>query len=179
MWKRNLLLIAVGLMLVFTVEACEKEKATEASKPEEVTVALTPANQEIKGEQFTLQFSDLKISKTIDRSTKELTSTPILRGTVKILNHSKNVLDVQGVTIQYLDKAGNPIPFRTGENKTTVSTYWTDLQPGKEATDNLNLTIPIAAVKDKSLDQIQLNVVYIPSPLKREVAKVAVKMEEK
>ena len=35
---------------------------TEVSETEEVTVALTPSNQEIKGELFILKISDLKIS---------------------------------------------------------------------------------------------------------------------
>ena len=61
----------------------------------------------------------------------------------------------------------------------TVSTYWTDLQPGKEAENYLDVTVPMAAVKEKSLDKIQVNVVYIPSPLKREALGIRVKMEEK
>lgn len=179
MLKKIFLLSALGLLLIFVFNGCKKAEVTEGPKTEEVTVALTPSIQEVKGEQFTLQLSNLRISKTIDKSTKELTTTPNLKGNIKITNHSKNILDVQGVTIQYLDNSGNPIPFKTGEKKVTVSTYWTDLQPGKEAENYLDVTVPMAAVKEKSLDKIQLSVVYIPSPLKREALEIRVKMEEK
>ena len=180
MGKKYLILLAVVVPLILTLNNCgKKSEVAEAPKTEEVTVAITPSTQEVKGEQFSLQLSNLRIIKTIDKSTKELTSTPSLKGSLKIVNNSKNILDVQGVTIQYLDSSGNPIPFKTGEKKVTVSTYWTDLQPGKEAENYLDVTVPMAAVKEKSLHKIQVNVVYIPSPLNREALEIPVKMEEK
>lgn len=138
----------MGLIFVIIFHGRGKEaEVTETPKTEEITVTLTPSTQEIKGERFTLQLSNLRILKIIDKSTKELTTSPYLRGDIKITNQSKNILDVQGVTIQYLDHSGNPIPFKTGEKKVTVSTYWTDLQPGKEADNYLDVTVPMAAVK--------------------------------
>ena len=180
MGKKYLILLAVVLPLILTLNNCgKKSEVAEVPKTEEITVTLTPSTQEVKSERFTLQLSNLKILKTIDKSTKELTTTPNLRGNIKITNHSKNILDVQGVTIQYLDNSGNPIPFKTGEKKVAVSTYWTDLQPGKEAENYLDVTVPMAAVKEKSLDKVQVSVVYVPTPLKRETLDAPVKMEVK
>jgi outer membrane protein assembly factor BamE (lipoprotein component of BamABCDE complex) len=34
------------------------------------------------------------------------------QGNLKIINSSKNILDVQGVTIQYFDNSGNPVAFK-------------------------------------------------------------------
>lgn len=173
-------LLAAAMAVSFAFYGCAKEeKASEGPKTETVTVALAPSTQEVKGEQFTLQLSDLQISTEVDKASKEITTTPYLRGNIKIINVSKNILDVQGVTLQYLDPSGNPIPFKTGEKKTTVSTYWSDLQPGKESEQRLEVTIPLAAVKEKSLAKIQVNVVYIPSPLKRETMEVPVKLAGK
>ncbi len=112
-------------------------------------MAMTPASQQIKGEQFTLELSDIKIVKTVDMKTKELTGAPFLRGSIKIINNSKSILDVQGVTLQYLDSSGNPIPFKSGEKKVAYSTYWADLKPGREAENFLDLTVPMSAVKGK------------------------------
>jgi hypothetical protein len=180
MVKKYLILLAAVLPLVLTLNNCgKKSEVSEAPKTEEVAVTLSPSTQEVKSEQFTLQLSDLKILKTVDKSTKELTTTPSLKGNIKIVNHSKSILDVQGVTIQYLDSSGNPIPYKTGEKKVAVSTYWADLQPGKEAENYLDVTVPVAAVKEKSLNRIQVNVVYIPSPLKREALSIPVRMEVK
>lgn len=179
--KKNLffLLLVIGFISVFLFNCGKKTGVSEGPKTEEITVALTPSVQEVKGDQFLLQLSDLKIIKTVDKSTQELTSTPYLRGNIKISNRSNNILEVQGVTIQYMDSAGNPIPFKTGEKRATVSTYWKDLKPGAESENYLDVTVPIAAVKDKLLEKIQVNVVYVPSPLKREALEIPVKMEEK
>jgi len=180
MLKKFFLLSALGLIFVLIFNGCEKKaEVAESAKTDEVTIALSPSAEEVKGEQFSLQLSDLKIIKTIDKSTKELTTTPNLKGNIKIKNISKNILEIQGVTFQYLDGSGNLIPFKTGEKNVTVSTYMRDLQPGKESETSLDVTVPMTAVKEKSLSKIQANVVYIPTPLKRESLDVAVKMEEK
>jgi hypothetical protein len=180
MLRKIFLMFILTFIFVFTLSHCEKKTGVpEGSKTEEITVGLTPSTQEVKSEFFTLQLSGLKIIKTIDKPTKELTITPSLRGSIKISNHSKNILDIQGVILQYLDGAGNPIPFKTGEKKVTVSTFWTDLSPGKELENSLDVTIPMAAVKANLLNKIQVTVVYVLSPLERETMEVPVRIEEK
>jgi len=177
--KLSFLLVS-GVIVILIFSGCEKKAAvTEGAKTEDVTVAITPSTQEVKGEQFSLQFSNLRIVKTVDQSTKDLTTTPSLKGNIKLKNHSRNILDVQGVSIQYLDGAGNIIPFKTGEKKVAVSTYWTDLEPGKEADNYLDVTLPMDAVKEKLLSKIKVNVVYVPTPLKREALDIPVRIEEK
>jgi len=179
MLKKFFLFSAMGLIFVFIFNSCEKKpEVTEALETEEVTVALTPSNQEIKGELFTLKLSDLKIIKTVNKSTKELDSTPSLRGSIKFSNNSTNIIDIKEVTIQYLDSSGNPIPFKNGEKKANVSAYWSNIQPGKDSEKSLDVKVPMAAVKEKSIDKIQSHVVYIPIPLKMESMDFPVKTEE-
>ncbi|OGP60714.1 MAG: hypothetical protein A2162_06220 [Deltaproteobacteria bacterium RBG_13_52_11b] len=179
MLRKFFVLAAAGLMILVLTHCGNKKEVTEGLKTEEITTALSPSVQEVKGDQFTVELSDLKITQTVDKTTKEMTTTPTLKGTLKVSNQSKNILDVQGVTMQYLDRSGNPIPFKSGEKKTTVSVYWKDLQPGATSDNYFDVTVPMAAVKEKSLDKIQLSVVYIPTPLKREIVDIPVKMSEK
>ena len=179
MLKKFFLFSAMGLLFIFIVNSCEKKpEVTEAPETEEITVALTPSAQEIKGEMFTLKLSDLKIIKTVNKSTKELTATPSLTGTIKISNNSTNILGIKEVTIQYLDSSGNPIPFNNGEKKAKLSGYWSDIQPGKDLEKSLDVKVPMAAVSEKSINKIQSHIVYIPTPLKRESMDVPVKMEK-
>jgi len=177
MLKKFFLFSAIGLIFVFIFNSCEKKpEVTEALETEEVTVALTPSNQEIKGELFTLKLSDLKIMKTINKSTKELTATPSLTGTIKISNNSTNILDIKEMTIQYLDSSGNPIPFKNGEKKAKVSGYWSDIQPGKDSEKSLEVKVPMAAVREKAINKIRSHIVYIPTPLKTETMDASVGM---
>ena len=66
MFKKFFLLSALGLIFVLALNGCgKKTEVTEVPKTEEITVALTPSTQEIRGEQFTLQLSNLGILKLI------------------------------------------------------------------------------------------------------------------
>ena len=177
MLKKFFLFSAMGLMFIFMFNSCEKKPEAEAPETEEITVALTSSIQEITGEMFILELSDLKIMKTINKSTKELTATPSLTGTIKISNNSTNILDIKEMTIQYLDISGNPIPFKNGEKKAPVSFYQFDIQPGKDSEKSLEAKVPMAAVREKSINKIRSHIVYIPTPLKRESMDVPVKME--
>jgi hypothetical protein len=177
MSKKLTLLSIFGILLIFALPACEKKTGvSETAETEDVTVSLTPATEEVEGAQFSLQLSDLKIVKTIDKTTKEMTATPHLRGSIKIKNTSKDILEIQGITIQYLDASGNVIPFKSGEKNVTVSIYLRDLQPGKESDNFLDVTVPMAAIKEKSLSKIQTTLVYVPTPLKRESVEMGVKL---
>ncbi len=178
MFKRFFLFSAMCLIFIFIFNSCEnKTEVAEAPETEEVTVALTPSNQEIKVKLFTLNLSDLKIIKTINKSTKELTTPPSLRGSLKISNNSTNILDIKEVTIQYLDISENPISFKNDEKEAKVSAYWSNIQPGKDSEKPLDVKVPMAAVKEKSFNKIRTHVVYIPIPLKRESMDVLLKME--
>jgi hypothetical protein len=182
MLRKLFLFSAMGLIFIFIFNSCEKkpEEVTEVPETEEVTVALAPSIHEMRGEMFTLKLSDLKIIKTANKATKELTTTPALRGSIKILNNSTNILDIKEITIEYLDSSGNLIPFKDGEKKATVSLPygWSTIQPGKDSEGPLNAKVPIAAVKEKSLSKIKTHAVYIPTPLRSESMETPVTMEK-
>ena len=180
MFKRFFLFSAMGLIFIFIFNSCEKKtEVAEAPETEEITVALTPSNQEIKRELFTLKLSDLKIIKTINKSTKELTTTPSLKGSLKISNNSTNILDIKEITIQYIDISGNPILFKDGEKKAKVSFYGGGaIQPEKDFETTLDVKVPMAAEKEKSINKIRTHVVYIPTPLKSESMDVPIKIEK-
>jgi hypothetical protein len=180
MLKKLFLFSVIGLIFIFIFNSCEKKpEVTEILKTEEVTVALASSDHEIKGELLSLGLSDLEIIKTVDKSTKEITTTPSLKATIKISNNSTNILSMKEMTIQYLDSSGNPIPFKDGEKKATVSLYmWPDIQPGKDLEKSIEAKAPMAAVKEESINKIRSHVVYVPTPLKREIMDVPVKMEK-
>ena len=57
------------------------------------------------GQNFSVNLSDLKVATTVDATSKEIVETPKLSGNIKITNKSDNILDIQGVTLEYLDNA--------------------------------------------------------------------------
>jgi len=169
--------IFLGLSLVIALWGCTGQKKVEAPKQERIEKSLVPPKAEAKGQNFSVELSDLKVATTVDTASKEIVETPNLSGNIKITNKSKDILDIQGVTLEYLDEAAKPIPFKSGEKISKVSSYWKPIKPEETFEGSIDATIPRAAVKEKALGKIEINVVYIPSPLKRETLTLPEKVE--
>jgi hypothetical protein len=171
--------IFVALCLIVGFLGCSKEeKKVEGPKQERITKNLVPSQSEVKGENFLVELSNLQVNTTIDTASKEIVETPNLSGNIKITNKSKDILDVQAVTFEYLDEAGKPIPFQSGEKISKVSLFLRVIKP-EEVTEGsfYDVTIPRMAIKEKALGKIEISLVYVPSPLKRETLTLSEKVE--
>jgi len=113
----------------------------------------------------------------VNTATKEIIETPGLKGNIKITNKSKDILDIQAITLEYMDDAGKPIAYKSDEKIVKVYPFWKALQPEGIAEGTLDVTIPTKAIKEKSLRKIEVDLVYVPSPLKREILTLSEKVE--
>ena len=173
--KKAFVFLALGLAIGFL--GCTKEQKAEAPKQQQITTNLVPAKASVTGPAFLVDLDDLKIIATIDTASKEIVETPNLKGNIKITNKSKDNLDIQAVTFDYFDAAGNPIRFGSDEKAGNVYAFWKVLKPGETAEGGLDVTIPKSAVKGKALGKIEANLVYVASPLKRETLDLSEKIE--
>jgi len=169
--------ILIGLSLAIGIFGCAKERKVEAPKQERITKNLVPPKAELKGQNFLVELSGLQVLTIVDIASKEIVETPSLKGKIKITNKSKDVLDIQAVTLEYLDEAGKPIPYKSEEKIEKVHPFWKALQPEGVAEGSLDVTIPMNAIKEKSLGKIEVNLVYVSSPLRRETLILSEKVE--
>jgi hypothetical protein len=168
--------IFLALSLAIGSFGCAERKV-EAPTQEQITKNLVPAKAEVTGKNFVVELNDLKVVTTVNIASKEIVETPSLKGRIKITNKSKDILDIQAVTFEYLDEAGKPIPYKSEEKIEKVSPFWKALQPEGITEGSLDATIPVKAIKEKSLRKIEVNLVYVPSPLKRETLILSEKVE--
>jgi hypothetical protein len=172
------ILIFVALCLAIGLFGCTKEeKKAAAPTQEQITKDLAPQKSELKGKNFFVELSDLKVITVVNIASKEIVETPTLKASIKITNKSKDILDIQAATLDYLDEAGKPIAFSSGEKVTNVYPFWKALKPEEVAQGSLDVTIPRKAIKEKLLGKIEINLVYVPSPLKRETLILFEKVE--
>ena len=169
--------IFIALCLVIGIFGCAKEQKVEAPKQEQITKNLVPPKAELKGQNFLVELSDLKVVTTVNIASKEIVETPSLKGNIKITNKSKDLLAIQAVTLGYLDETGKPIPYKPEEKIEKVYSFWKALQPEGITEGSLDVTLPVNAIKEKSLRKIEVNLVYVPSPLKRETLTLSEKVE--
>jgi hypothetical protein len=172
--KKIFMLIA--LSMVIGLFGCAGEKKAEAPKQEQVTKNLVPPKAEVKGQNFLVDLSDLQLVMWQDKATKKIMETPSLQGHIKITNQSQDVMDIQAVTVEYLDEAGKPINFESGEKIAKANLYVSTIKPGETTEGSLDVTIPRKAVEGKALGKLEINLVYIPSPLNRETITVPEKI---
>jgi len=167
----------VALSLAVGFLGCSTQQKADAPKQEQVTKNLVPPKAEVMGKNFAVVLNDLKVSMMVDTASKEIVDTPTLRGNIKITNKTKGLLDIQAVTLEYLDEAGKPIAYKPTEKMTKVYPFWKTLKPEETIEGNLDTTIPGNAVKAKALSKIQIDLVYVPSPLSRDTLTLAEKVE--
>jgi hypothetical protein len=168
----------IALCLAIGIFGCAKERKVEAPTHERITKNLVPPEAEIKGPNFLVELSDLQVVMDVDTASKEIIETPSLKGNIKITNKSKDILDVQAVTFEYLDEAGKPIPFQSGEKISKVSVFLQVIKPGEITEGSFyDVTIPRMAIKEKALGKIEISLVYVPSPLNRETLTLSEKIE--
>jgi hypothetical protein len=168
-------ILALSLAVGFL--GCTTDKKVEAPTQEQITKNLVPPKAEVKGPAFFVELNDMKVVTTVNIASKEIVETPSLKGSIKITNKSKDILDIQAVTLEYLDEAGKPIPYKPDEKIMKVYPFWKVLQPEGIAEGSLDVTLPMKAIKEKSLRKIEVNLVYVPSPLKRETLTLSGKVE--
>jgi len=170
--------VFIALCLIIGLLGCSKEeKKVEGPKQERITKNLVPPKSELKGQNFLVELTDLQVLTVVDTASKEIVETPTLKGNIKITNKSKDILDIQAVTLEYMDEGGKPIAYKPEEKIMKVYPFWKALQPEGTTEGTLDVTIPTKAIKEKSLRKIEVDLVYVPSPLKRETLTLSEKVE--
>ena len=173
-FKKIFILIALSLAIGFF--GCAERKV-EAPTRERITKNLVPPKAEVKGENFLIELRELQVTTFEDITSKEIVETPKLWGRIVITNKSEGMLDIQVVTVEYLDQAGKPILFESGEKIATAAMYLKITKPEQTTEGTLDVTIPRKAIKEKALGKIEISLVYIPSPLNRETIVFPEKIE--
>ena len=175
-FKKMFIFIALCLIIGF-LGCTKEEKKVEGPKQERITKNLVPPKAELKGQNFLVELSDLQVLTIVDIASKEIVETPSLKGKIKITNKSKDILDIQAVTLEYLDETGKPIPYKSEEKIEKVNPFWKALPPEGITEGSLDITIPRMAINEKALGKIEINLVFVPSPLKRETLTLSEKVE--
>ncbi|MBN2058917.1 MAG: hypothetical protein JW882_00755 [Deltaproteobacteria bacterium] len=172
-FKKIFVFIALSMVIGFLGCAGEVKAPTQ----ERITKKLIPPKAEIKGTDFLIELSDLDVLTIQDIASKEIVETPNLRGRIRITNKSKDNLDIQALTLEYLDEDGNLIDFQPGEKITKASLYFKVIKPEESLDGRLDVTLPMKAIMEKTLGKIEVNLIYVASPLSRETATFPEKIE--
>jgi len=177
MWKW------VGVMMVTTAVAamtlgCSQQSSGPAVVIEDKVYTVTPAAVKVKAGIVTGDVTEMKVTERVEKSSGRIVSPAKLTGKLVLKNSSKNqAVRLVGGKILYLDAQGQPIKLAEAQTEPTIkfATYGAEtLDPGKDATQTMDVDFPAEALKAKKLKEIRLELVYIPSPYKEEAVSFTV-----
>ena len=177
MWKW------VGVMMVTTAVAaitpgCSQQSSGPAVVIEDKVYTVTPAAVKVKAGIVTGDVTEMKVTERVEKGSGRIVSPAKLTGKLVLKNSSKDqAVRLVGGKIQYIDAQGQPIKLAEAQTEPTIrfATYGAEtLDPGKDATQSMEVDFPAEALKAKKLKEIRLELVYIPSPYKEEAVNFTV-----
>jgi hypothetical protein len=173
----------VGVMMVTTAVAamtlgCSQQSSGPAVVIEDKVYTVTPAAVKVKAGIVTGNVTEMKVTERVEKGSGRIVSPAKLTGKLVLKNSSKDqAVRLVGGKIQYIDAQGQPIKLAEAQTEPTIrfATYGAEtLDPGKDATQTMDVDFPAEALKAKKLKEIRLELVYIPSPYKEEAVNFTV-----
>jgi hypothetical protein len=168
---------AIAAATVVGLGACAQQETQSSGPPiEDKTFRVTLASPATKFSFLAVQVLDPKVVQRVEQGTGKVIAPPMLRATVKVKNTSEDqaVRLISG-EFKYLGPDSQPIQLAKERSDTTFKFYsYTEerLDPGMEASRDVEVPFPAVALKDSTLRDIGLQVDYIPLSFKRDGVKL-------
>ncbi len=170
----------LGLMIVTAAAAvgllgCAQQPGATAAVVADKTYTVTPGTMPVKAGIVTGTVTEMKVTERIEQGSGRVISPAKLTGKVVLKNSSVDqTLRLVGGTIRYVDAQGQSIKLEATQTQSALkfSAYSNErLDPGQEATQSLDVDFPTAALKARTLKEIRLDLVYLPSPYREETVR--------
>ena len=165
--------IASAVFAAVTV-GCTPPQAAKSAAINDKVYAVTPADLTVKGSVLSGALTEMKVVERIEDGSGRIDQPARLTGKLVLTNVSKDQsVRLVGGKLLYIDAQGKPIPL---EDKRTEPTLKASpqyggqerLDPGQDATQQVEAEFPVAALQMKHLKEIRLELLYIPSAYRQE-----------
>ena len=177
MWKWVGVMVVTAAVAAMTL-GCSQQPSGPAVVIEDKVYTVTPAAVTVKAGIVTGNVTEMKVTERVEKGSGRIVSPAKLTGKLVLKNSSKNqAVRLVGGKLQYIDAQGQPIKLSEAQTEPTIkfATYGAEtLDPGKDATQSMDVDFPAEALKAKKLKEIRLELVYIPSPYKEETVNFTV-----
>ncbi len=178
--SRVLVWVGAGIVAVGLAACSQQGQPAATPQVQEKTFPLTPATASVKASFLTGELQNMKVTERVEQGTERVVEPPRLRATLKLKNTSRDqAVQLIAGKIEYADAQGKPIPLAQSGQDTTFkfSSYQTErLDPGKDTSQEIDVPFPAAALPDKQLRDIRLEMTYILTPYKQEAVDIPVSL---
>lgn len=175
-WRAWIMGCGVGALTASLAACGQSTEQRAAPQVEEKTFSLAPASSPVAAAFLKGELQDMKVSERVEQGSGKVVDPPKFLATLKLKNTSRDQAARLVVgKIEYEDAHGTRIaPAKAREDTSfKFSSYQTvSLDPGQEVTQSIEVPFPSAALTEKSLQGIRLELTYAPTPYKEETVKI-------
>lgn len=174
----------MGAAIVTAVAAasfgCAQKPPAAMAAIEDKVYTVTPDQVRVKAGIVTGEVTEMKVTERVEQGSGRIDSPAKLTGKLKLTNSSTDqTVRLIGGRILYIDDRGQPIKIEEARTEPTLkfpTSYNTPdrLDPGQDSTQNVEVDFPAAALTEKKLKEIRIELAYIPSPYKLQTANFSV-----
>ena len=173
-WKTTLIACAVSAALL----GCQPPAPNPAAAIEDKVYAVTPPAMTVKTGIVTAELTDMKVTERVEKGSGRVDTPAKLSAKLKVVNSSSDqTVRLIGGKMVYIDMQGQPIKIEEARTEPVIrftSSSATQLDPGQDATQTIDVDFPAEALKAKKLKQIRLDLVYAPAAYRQETANIVV-----
>ncbi|MBI1735498.1 MAG: hypothetical protein HYR51_10020 [Candidatus Rokubacteria bacterium] len=178
MLKQRLAVLVIVAGLAAIAAGCTGGDGTAdgASAVKERSFVVKLAPTPLRVGFLTAELSNVSVVERVREGSGEVVEPAQLRGTLKVKNMSEDqTARLVGGTLRYLGADGRTIALAAGREAPTFTfySYGDRVDPGKETSLGLDVPFPAAAMNGAGLDDLRLELSYIPTPYRTEAATVA------
>ena len=150
--------------------------ASSAPPTEVKKIALMPKVIRVKAGFLTGELQDLRIKERVEHGSGKVVGTPMLRTKLTVTNDSTNeTARLLGGKIEYIDPQGKQFPI-THTGFTFIGVPTNRLDPGMHTSQVIEVPFPPAALKPHGLQDMSLQLTYLPIPYQVDTASVPVSL---
>jgi uncharacterized membrane protein YeaQ/YmgE (transglycosylase-associated protein family) len=175
MWKWGFGAALVAAMLWMNL-APAKPPAATAAVIEDKSYAVTPPSLKLKAGLVSGEVVDMKVTERVEKGSDRVVAQAKLTGILRLKNTSSNqTVRLVGGKIVYVDAQGQPIKLEDTRTEPTVKfSSSSNLDPGQETTESMDVEFPADALTAGRLKEIRVDLAYITSPYREETLRIPV-----
>ena len=174
MWKTTLMAGAVAGALL----GCAPKAPSTALVIEDKIYAVTPDAMTVRAGIVNAELTEMKVMERVEKESGKIDTPAKLTAKLKLTNGStdQTVRLISGKMV-YIDAQGRPIKVEDARTEPVIrftSVSSSQLDPGQDSSQSIDVDFPAEALKTKKLKEIRLALVYAPTAYRQETANVAV-----
>ena len=145
---------------------------------EDKVYSVTPPAMIVKAGIVIAELTEMKVTERVEKESGRIETPARFTGKLKLQNSSPDqTVRLISSSIVYVDQRGEPIKGEEARKEPAIrlgSGTSSQLDPGQDTTQSIDVAFPANALKAQALKEIRVDLTYAPTAYRRESGKLAV-----